>query len=242
MSLKNSSPWKLLITCEHASPYVPHRYKSAFAGVRATQALKTHRGYDIGARELARELAKYATLGHIEGEMTRLLIDLNRTRKHPALFSIYSKRLPDEARRELLAVHTRHTEQVEGALRETAPNQRAYHLGVHSFTPVLDGKVRTTDIGLLYDPKRRAESEWVLLLARALRARSDFRIHLNRPYRGVSDGLTTHLRRKFSDKRYAGVELELNQRLLTTKADLSAMRKLLEGALVESLATSQPTR
>lgn len=227
----------LLVTCEHASRDVPRRFEAAFKTADAKRALNSHRGYDIGARELARTLGKHSNFGLIEGKLTRLLIDLNRTRKHPALFSPFSKRLPDEARRELLNFHEQHTRLVEDSVRNSAKEERVYHLGVHSFTPVLDGKVRPTDIGLLYDPKRRGEAEWVRILAHDLRARTDLRVHLNRPYRGVSDGLTAHLRKKFSDARYVGVELEINQRLLRTKSALHEMKKLLEGALIRSLET-----
>lgn len=227
----------LLITCEHASPRVPASYQSVFTSAEARAAQKSHRGYDIGARALARTLSKRANLGLVEGEMTRLLIDLNRTRKHPALLSSFSKLLPSDARQKLIAVHEHHTELVEKRLRSCPLRKRAYHLGVHSFTPVLNDKVRATDIGLLYDPKRPGEVNWVRGFARELRAHSDLRIHLNRPYRGTSDGLTTYLRKKFNDRRYAGVELEINQGLLGTASGKRAMKKLLVLALAASLGS-----
>ncbi|HMP73216.1 MAG TPA: hypothetical protein PKE55_08135, partial [Kiritimatiellia bacterium] len=43
-----------------------------------------------------------------------------------------------------------------------------------------------------------------------------FTIHMNRPYRGTSDGLVTDLRTAYPPHRYLGLELELNQRLATS--------------------------
>ena len=47
--------------------------------------------------------------------------------------------------------------------------RRVIHVSAHSFTPGLDGKVRTADVGLLYDPARPGE---VRLCARSGRRRS----------------------------------------------------------------------
>jgi predicted N-formylglutamate amidohydrolase len=85
---------------------------------------------------------------------------------------------------------------------------------VHSFTPVLDGVVRRTDVGVLYDPRRPGERDLALELRRRLRAAHDWRVRLNDPYRGNADGLTTTLRRRFPENRYWGIELEVNQRLV----------------------------
>ena len=48
--------------------------------------------------------------------------------------------------------------------------------------------------------------------------RAPLAIHLNRPYRGWTDGLTSSLRRELPEDRYVGVELEVSQRLATTSA------------------------
>lgn len=88
------------------------------------------------------------------------------------------------------------------------------HLSVHSFTPILDGRVRRADVGLLYDPARRSEVElcrrWRLGLRDRFPGRS---ILMNSPYRGTSDGFTTDLRTRYSPARYVGIELEINQKL-----------------------------
>lgn len=109
------------------------------------------------------------------------------------------------------------------------------HVGVHSFTPVLDGHVRNVDVGVLYDPTRVSERAFAGLLIAELAARSAYRLRRNAPYRGIGDGHTTALRRDLGDA-YCGIELEINQRLLTTPAARRAMADLCADALAAVLA------
>jgi predicted N-formylglutamate amidohydrolase len=87
------------------------------------------------------------------------------------------------------------------------------HVGVHSFTPVLNGVKRKPDVAVLYDPRRPSEVElasaWSLALSVALPSRV---VRRNDPYRGSGDGLPTALRRELSAASYVGIELEINQR------------------------------
>jgi hypothetical protein len=59
------------------------------------------------------------------------------------------------------------------------------------------------------------------------------RVRRNYPYRGVADGFTTALRRRFPADLYLGIELEVNQRLLRSPHQEPWLR----GVLVESLQT-----
>ncbi len=190
---------RLLVTCEHGGNRVPARYRGLFP--RAL--LESHRGWDPGALHLARELAP----GVICTTTTRLLVDCNRSEGHPRLFH---EAVPRAERARILERYYRpHRERVRAALRGGLP---VLHLGIHSFTPVLDGRRRDVDIGLLYDPSRPREREFARRWAAALRrARPDLRVRMNRPYKGTSDGLTTSLRALVPDSRYAGIELEVSQ-------------------------------
>jgi predicted N-formylglutamate amidohydrolase len=112
------------------------------------------------------------------------------------------------------------------------------HLAVHSFTPALRGEVRNTDVGLLYDPRRRREAElcksWRALLKDA---EPDLRVRYNYPYRGGADGLTKHLRQRFPAGSYVGIELELNQRRLQSRPDRNAMAAIVARSLRRLLAS-----
>jgi predicted N-formylglutamate amidohydrolase len=204
-----------LVTCEHGGNHVPPRWAPLF--VDAGEALSTHRGWDPGALKLARDLARRLRAPLRTATVTRLVVDLNRSPRHPRVFSEWTRGLSREERSELLArYHTPHRSAVERDVAELMRRgRRVLHLGVHSFTPFLDGVERRADLALLYDPRRPLEralcSSWAEALARDL---SGLAVRRNQPYRGVSDGLTTSLRRRFPADAYLGVEIEVSQRLL----------------------------
>ena len=91
-------------------------------------------------------------------------------------------------------------------------------MAVHSFTPELDGVVRNADIGLLYDSRRKHESELCRRWTASLHNLDPtLRVRFNYPYSGASDGLSTWLRKRHPQTRYLGVELEINQALVGAK-------------------------
>lgn len=220
----------LVVSCEHGGARVPAAYRWLFRGAQAV--LNTHRGQDFGALELARDFARRlraleagraATRRRSSAEpplfcstVTRLLVELNRSRRHPRLFSEFSRRLNVAQRR---AVLTRYYEPYRAAVEQALRTRirragRVLHLSVHTFTPVLAGSPRSADVGLLYDPARPPErafcADWLVALRGAL---PDMRVRRNYPYRGVADGFTTHLRRVFEPGEYLGIELEVSQRI-----------------------------
>ena len=125
--------------------------------------------------------------------------------------------LQDDARNRILDEHYRpYRDDVEAAGDAIIDaDARIVHVSVHSFTPVLDGKTRRADIGLLYDPRRTREAalcnRWIAALGVAL---PDLEVRRNYPYRGDADGLTTALRGRYRAADYVGIEVELNQRLV----------------------------
>lgn len=204
---------QVLVTCEHGGNRVPPRYRSLLAG--AHEALASHRGYDAGALALARTLAGELGAPLIAATTTRLLVDLNRSPGHPRLHLEAVRRAPAELRREILArYYFPHRARVEAAIvGMLGRGGRVVHIAAHSFTPQLDGELRRADIGLLYDPARAAERRLCERWQRALGvALPDLTVRRNYPYRGAADGLCTTLRRRFPDERYAGIELEINQK------------------------------
>jgi hypothetical protein len=83
------------------------------------------------------------------------------------------------------------------------------------------------------------ERELCLAWQRTLHeARRELIVRRNYPYRGIGDGLTTYLRRLHPQNRYAGIEIEVNQKY--PLGDLSTWR-VLRSTLVESLARALDT-
>ena len=208
---------------------MPARFAASFKTRAAQAALNSHRGLDFGALALARELAQRCQVPLLAGQQTRLLIDLNRSPGHQSLFSEWSRHLPPRDREHLRAVHEAHLNELSA--RVQASRGLAVHVAVHSFTPVLAGKRRNFDVGLLYDPGRPREVSLANRLREALLA-GNLTVRRNAPYRGIADGAPTWLRRRFSDVRYAGIELEVNQAFLWHEPNGAKRRAVLDGLLV----------
>ena len=208
----------LVITCEHASNAVPR-----FLHI-PKEVLESHRGYDIGAYGVYRRLVRRLHPDfYIAGKFSRLVIDLNRSENHPDILSEYSRELKGFTRDRIFKIWKRHHDAVESFVAKAVANAEAQgedlgapcviHLGIHSFTPVLNNVVRNADIGILYDPARAWETQVATSIIKEIQARAPgLKFRRNYPYLGKSDGLTTSLRKKFGTA-YVGIEIEINQKL-----------------------------
>lgn len=225
---------RLLVTCEHGGNRVPSDYRPLFAGRDAL--LASHRGWDPGAISVARGLASALGTTLIAATTTRLLVDPNRSPHNPAVFSRLTRALPREERARLLdCYHRAHWDRIRA--RISASRGATLHVAVHSFTPVRNGVRRTFAVGLLYDPKRLREKSLAIEWQRRLREHlGRTAVRRNAPYRGNADGLTTALRREFSPARYLGLELELNQRTLSSPLQRRALTSLVENTLRAAIA------
>jgi predicted N-formylglutamate amidohydrolase len=230
----------VMVTCEHGGNRVPARYAAWFEGSEVV--LASHRGYDPGALGLARALAARLGASLRYTTVSRLVVEQNRSPGHRQLFSEMLRAAPAAVREDAYArhyapYHAAVEAEVAGAI---AAGERVLHIASHSFTPMLQGVQRRTDIGLLYDPARSAEVALCAALQRALRMRTGLTVRLNYPYRGTSDGLPTALRRRFPSVRYAGMELEVNQRHVATQA-WPALRGAIVAAFAQALAAWRAT-
>ncbi len=229
----------MLITCEHGGNRIPAPYGRLFRGRR--ELLDSHRGYDPGALRMARALAGAFRAPLVSSTVSRLLADLNRSIGHPQLFSAATRGVPAGLRSKIVAQYYRpYREQVERLVgRSVSRGRRAVHVSSHSFTPELNGKLRTADVGLLYDPGRRAEARLCARWKASLAAIApEFRVRRNYPYAGKGDGLASHLRRRFAPGAYVGIELEVNQGIVRAGGRRwQALRRALVESLRNALAT-----
>lgn len=204
--------WTLLFSCEHGGNLVPHPWQELFYGQE--ELLATHRGYDIGIAPLARRLADELHAPLHLAEVTRLLVELNRSLGHPKLFSEFSRSLTVAEREQVLErhYHPYRSAVIEGIEQLLAKQKRVCHVSLHSFTPELHGKIRNADIGLLYDPQRPREKQFCRHWQKRIETYDNsWRVRRNYPYRGAADGFITRLRRRFPPEHYLGCELEVNQ-------------------------------
>lgn len=201
-----------LISCEHGGNAVPAEYARLFRG--AAGLLDSHRGLDFGALEMAAALGTRLGVQPITATTTRLVVDLNRSPHARTVFSDYTRVLSAADRAVIMdryywPYRSAVERKVQGAI---ARGGTVVHIASHSFTPMLKGKARNCDVGLLYDPRRPGERRFVDAWRAELAARApQLRVRRNYPYRGDSDALVTHLRRLHGPRRYLGLELEVNQ-------------------------------
>lgn len=204
----------LIFTCEHAGNAVPTAYSHFFEG--RSDVLQSHRGWDPGALEVARYLSGQLAAPLWICETTRLLVEPNRSLHHHALFSEYVQHLNEDERLRILQEYYHpHRSSVEDLIQRAS--ETTLHLAIHTFTPVLNDVVRTVDVGLLFDPSRGSEVTFCKRYAEALAPQlPGLVIQYNEPYKGIDDGFPTYLRTIFNDTKYAGIEIELNQKYIGT--------------------------
>jgi predicted N-formylglutamate amidohydrolase len=178
---------------------------------------------------MARSLARALDARLMTSTVSRLLVELNRSpgrqfRHSPAMRNASSDVRADVCRR----YYTPHWNAAEAFVRDAiASGRRVLHVSSHSFTASLDGDVRRTDIGLLYDPARASERALCVAWQDALTARLPrWTTRRNYPYRGTGDGLTRHLRMHFDDASYCGIELEVNQKHVRDGRSIAARERI----------------
>ena len=217
----------LMITCEHASNALPDFVLRAFRDSNGIpdDVLASHRGYDIGAYKIFSILVKRLKPDfHGASKFSRLVVDMNRSSTSKSFYSEYTSSLPNTVKARMLSLWEKYREKIESFVAGKIPEKqrkaakeaplKVIHLGIHSFTPVLNGIERDADVGILYDPSRPAEAQIAENLIKSIKERAPWlKIRKNYPYLGKSDGLTTTLRQKFGPS-YAGIEIEINQKLL----------------------------
>jgi len=184
---------------------------------------------------MARALARATGAPLVTSTVSRLLVDLNRSIGHPRLFSEAMRAAPVQLRATVVERYYRpYRERIERlVMQAVSRGHRVIHVSSHSFTPRLHGKVRRADVGLLYHPGRRGEvalcAGWKASLADLA---PELRVRRNYPYAGKADGLTAHLRLRFPQASYVGIEVEVNQAVvLAAGGRWTALRRTLIDSL-----------
>lgn len=208
---------KILVSCEHADKIIPKAYQHLFTN--GGEDLLSHKGYDPGSFELGKYVARELHAPLYYQKVSRLLIEMNRSLYSNELFSVYSKDLPSDIKKELIAkYYTPYRGEVEDKIIELLnQGEKVLHLSMHTFTPSLNGVERIVDVGILCDEEKKLEldfsNDWKDKLTTQL---PDKLTMINMPYNGADDGFTTYLRNKYNQTDYLGIELEINQKYINT--------------------------
>ena len=229
-------PITLVMSCEHAVNTVPERYRHLFH--QQEDVLQTHRAIDLGALDIANRIRQTIPCDFSQATVSRLLIDCNRSLIHHQCFSEFSKPLPALEKQELInQYYLPYRQHTEALIQHHVDNgAQVLHVSIHSFTPELDGKIRNACIGLLYDHNRHGEREVARIWRSLLNAQSPaYRVRMNYPYHGKTDGFASSLRKKHAETDYLGLEIESNNALLTTNESLNEVATALSSSLSELL-------
>jgi len=200
----------VLVTCEHASERLPPGWTWPDADAWLAG---THWAFDVGAADLARELAVAWRTTAVLSRFSRLLVDPNRETDAADLIRREAEGRPvvlnrdiDAAERERrLALLWRPYHDTIG--RELRRQSVEIVLAIHTFTPVWEGRTREVEVGVLFDLEEA-------LAERAAKAveQAGFVTRLNEPYSGKA-GLIFSAHHHASAHGLKALEIELRQDL-----------------------------
>jgi predicted N-formylglutamate amidohydrolase len=209
-SIDGDAATGLLILCDHAENTIPEGYGTL--GLR-TEDLHRHIAYDLGAAEVAEQLAKALGAPAILSRFSRLLIDPNRGLDDPTLIMQISDGLvvPGNvglAEAEIEARIARYYRPYHEAIGRAvdagiASGKPPVVISMHSFTQAWKGVPRPWAIGVLWDKDPRL----ALALLEALRSIPDIEVGDNVPYSGQLKGDTLYCHGTMRGLAHALVEV-----------------------------------
>lgn len=219
---------RILITCEHADFQIPSFISSPLPkDLKAL--LKTHHSFDKGALEISKKLQKNLNSLGVSTDLifypyTRLILDANRSPGEKGHYSKIAKHLSQSELQKMDEVYFKYRQSCLKWVNRYLNTHSIFLFSIHSFTPVYQGKVRPTDIGLLFRNKIPKELKLANLLKKELSLYlGDTKVHKNLPYRGHTDCFTnsildTHL----ANKNVNGLFFEFNQGFLQKNSQKTA--------------------
>ena len=222
----------LLLSCEHASREIPKKWATIFQD-KPVQPDYLH--YDLHAKELTERLAKTFGCDYLLGNVSRQLVDLNKTDHQEHCLGDTVRALSEPEKEKILKDYFyQYRHQFETFIDNIlTKNQQVLHVSVHSFNPNRPGFENNAALGLLYDPNRHGEKEVVRIWHELLVQKTAYKVRLNYP-RVVRGGTyLSCLRKKLNEFDYLGIQLECNDVLLANQESA----KVLEDALIETLTT-----
>ena len=180
--LNADSAGPVFLLCEHAGRAIPAALGDL--GISA-DVLNSHRGWDIGAEDVARGLAKKLGSPLVIQRYSRLVIDTNRPPYSPMAIPTVSDReeipgncgLSEDAKKDRIQSIF---DPLDRAITETLiclPRRAAF--SIHSFTPALDGVERQWHAGFL---SRKSLSTANALIASIRRVAPSLSLAVNEPY------------------------------------------------------------
>ena len=172
-----------VLVCDHASNRVPQRLGTL--GLDAVQ-LADHIGWDPGSADVARRLSVHLDAPLVLSGYSRLVIDCNRPLRSAESIVEQSAGVPvpgnrglspEEREIRMNALFLPYHDAIDRLL-DSRSRRPSLLLSIHSFTPVLNGRLRPWQIGVSHGCNR----ELAALILGALARGGDFTVGENKPY------------------------------------------------------------
>ena len=171
----------IVLLCEHAGRAIPQSLGTLGISV---DMLNSHRGWDIGAEEVARALSERLQAPLVVQRYSRLVVDCNRPPGGDGSIpsSIDNVEIPGNLSLSQSQKAERFDEILEPmnrALTSLFQSRRRATFSIHSFTPELDGEIRPWHAGFL---TRKSITTCNSLMHSINHRHPDLMLALNKPY------------------------------------------------------------
>lgn len=177
----------LIILCDHATNHVPPVFDDL--GLDEV-SLGDHIAVDIGAAEVTRLMAEMMGISAVLAPVSRLVIDVNRDLGHAGLIPVISDGIQIPGNRALTAADTEarvkaYYEPFHAAANDLVDahleaGKSPFIIGMHSFTPTMNGEDRPWHSGFLWNKDHRLAQAMIGILE----CETDMVIGDNKPYSG----------------------------------------------------------
>lgn len=226
----------LVLSCEHACDDIPSHLPPIFDHQNKTSNPFAH--FDPFAKELTIALATHMNCPYVLGNISRIVLDLNKNLTQELCFNQKIRdSLSDADKKDLLEQYFYpYRQKLQSHIEELIfQNQQVLHISVHSFCPKERGVEHNAAIGLLYDSQRSGEKEVVRIWHELLMKRTPYTVRVNYPRSGRGNNYTSYLRKNLSQEQYLGIELEVNALVLENKNSVHAVHEDLKISLFSLL-------
>ncbi|AXT25566.1 N-formylglutamate amidohydrolase [Ruegeria sp. AD91A] len=226
----------VVLLCEHAGREIPQ--KLGDLGV-SEEVQSSHRGWDIGAEAVARQLAGHLQAPLILQRYSRLVIDCNRPLDAPDSIPPHSfgERIPANLNLTAPERVARQNE-IVAPLNAAIENMldrvpRRLAVSIHSFTPNVAGGGRPWHAGFL---TRTDQPTGQAIIDHIFDRRPDLQLALNQPYQidGDSDWFIPHF---VEPRGLAHSLVEIRNDLIRDKQGAADWAQLLADAFINVLRT-----
>lgn len=226
----------VVLLCDHATNHVPAAYDNL--GL-ADKHFEDHIAYDIGAEAVTRKICELMGAPAVLGPVSRLLIDCNRGEDQASIIPAVSDEVRVPANQELSAeaiairkaayYHPFHTACETILFEHIEADVVPLVMGVHSFTPELNGEKRAWHVGFLWNEDPRLAQAMIGLMERE----TDLIVGDNLPYSGRD--LYYTMQRHGADHGLPQTTLEIRQDLIDTDEKATEWAALIADCLDECM-------